>query len=740
MSDLTAKIRELARLLEEGLITQQQFETERDRLFAQHRDPSAPDAPPPQAAAAPPPRPAAPPPGAPRARSAGKPGMGRGKKIGVGAVLGLGLVAVIAVFFFMKAMKGGDIDEVASRLPDDTAQLMVFRGMGDLALEFKSTVDSVKGLPGANLAVEEIKKKAQPILGFDPTSVSAWLDSGLDFTRPWAFALSGMDPDSSPGTFWVPVSKPDAVLGMVLRVIAEDSSLEHAVDASGEHKVRERGRDVLAYRMVDDYLVFSFTTGRPDAAALSFRKVERDRSLAENPDFQKVLEGVGDDWHMFSYLSPQWLGFVMDVMPSSFGLKPVLIDTLGLRAIGGSTYLSDSSLKGRNVMTHFEGRGLHNVLSRRGEDALAKRLSGQPLFVSRVSLDPAGIWGLGVNLPMVGPELRKGATEIRRELGFDLKTDLIDVLGGNVSFIATKGGKMGVEFVAYTDLKDGKKAQATMDTVLTKAERATGGLLFTVERQDGVWVQVDEVVVGLSGDHLIVTNRPMSQIRREVAKGAKDSLLSNLPSRVRSELESGPAVYGYFDVHAAVSAVEDSAFLGREMGITDREALGMIKALLRGGSFSVQQSDEYLRIGYAFDAGPKGFGQGLIEVVTAVAIPNYVGMQYRAKRAEVPSNVDGIKTAQIAYDAQYDTYVEQTALYPTSRPGKEQLSWPSGSNFDDLGWGPDGKVRGAYRVVSTSSTDFLITGICDVDGDGIYATFTATKSINTTMVTPANVY
>ena len=54
--------------------------------------------------------------------------------------------------------------------------------------------------------------------------------------------------------------------------------------------------------------------------------------------------------------------------------------------------------------------------------------------------------------------------------------------------------------------------------------------------------------------------------------------------------------------------------------------------------------------------------------------------------------------------------------------------------FDTLGWGPDGKVRGRYKVTSTSTTDFLVVGECDEDGDGIVSRFTATKSINSTLV------
>ena len=130
----------------------------------------------------------------------------------------------------------------------------------------------------------------------------------------------------------------------------------------------------------------------------------------------------------------------------------------------------------------------------------------------------------------------------------------------------------------------------------------------------------------------------------------------------------------------------------------------------------------------------------IIGILAAIAIPNFVAMQYRAKRSEVPSNVDGIKTAQLAYDAAFDTFIQEASFQPDSSPGKGQRQWAPSSAFDTLGWGPDGQVRGSYKVVSTSSTDFLVTGVADVDGDGAQSGFTATKSINAAMTTGNDTY
>jgi type IV pilus assembly protein PilA len=130
----------------------------------------------------------------------------------------------------------------------------------------------------------------------------------------------------------------------------------------------------------------------------------------------------------------------------------------------------------------------------------------------------------------------------------------------------------------------------------------------------------------------------------------------------------------------------------------------------------------------------------IIGILAAIAIPNFVAMQYRAKRAEVPGNVDGIKTAELAYDAAFDTFVVEATFRPAAAVNKTQQTWVAGSAFDTLGWSPDGQVRGMYKVASTSSTDFLVTGECDVDGDAANARYTATKSVNATQSTANDIY
>ncbi len=129
----------------------------------------------------------------------------------------------------------------------------------------------------------------------------------------------------------------------------------------------------------------------------------------------------------------------------------------------------------------------------------------------------------------------------------------------------------------------------------------------------------------------------------------------------------------------------------------------------------------------------------IIGLLVAIAIPNFAAMQYRTKRAEVPTNVNGIKTAEIAYEAAFDAFVPETQFKPSSTVGKQAKTWTTGSHFDTLGWAPDGVVRGAYKITTTNN-NFKVIGICDVDGNGSQATYTAQKSTSTEQMSSNSIY
>ena len=130
----------------------------------------------------------------------------------------------------------------------------------------------------------------------------------------------------------------------------------------------------------------------------------------------------------------------------------------------------------------------------------------------------------------------------------------------------------------------------------------------------------------------------------------------------------------------------------------------------------------------------------LVCIVAAIGVPNFIEMQYRAQRAEVPTNLDGIRAAAMAYHSAHGRVMAEDIPRPDAFPGNRERPWKAGTRFDDLGWEPEGTVRGSYTISTVTATEYRIKGFCDVDGDGSQAVYIATGAESSHPQTEPSVY
>lgn len=133
----------------------------------------------------------------------------------------------------------------------------------------------------------------------------------------------------------------------------------------------------------------------------------------------------------------------------------------------------------------------------------------------------------------------------------------------------------------------------------------------------------------------------------------------------------------------------------------------------------------------------------IIGILAAIAIPNFITYQLRAKTSEAKTNIGGIKTSQEAFRASIDNYAILTATNPNRTPDTQKAAWDKTTvcntdcgrtnpgacaEFKCIGYEPAGQVyytyQGTHQVaMGTTVPEFALTATGDLDGDATYATF-----------------
>jgi type IV pilus assembly protein PilA len=119
----------------------------------------------------------------------------------------------------------------------------------------------------------------------------------------------------------------------------------------------------------------------------------------------------------------------------------------------------------------------------------------------------------------------------------------------------------------------------------------------------------------------------------------------------------------------------------------------------------------------------------IIGVLAAIAIPNFLRYQLKARATETLTHLKGIATTEDAYFSEHGSYVSVPTPVPAMPPGTSRAPWPSGSPFDVIGWAPEGGVVFQYMVSADDPSGigalsrFTAETTADLDNDGLYSFF-----------------
>ena len=131
----------------------------------------------------------------------------------------------------------------------------------------------------------------------------------------------------------------------------------------------------------------------------------------------------------------------------------------------------------------------------------------------------------------------------------------------------------------------------------------------------------------------------------------------------------------------------------------------------------------------------------IVAVLILVAIPLLLSGSKQGQAAEVPLNVNAIRTAEIQYHDAFNEYISaEAAPRAPHAVDPNPVAWAPSRGFKRLSWSPGTEaVVGSYAVIATSK-GFTVSGACDVDGDGARATYEASLEAEAKATSAENVY
>jgi type II secretory pathway pseudopilin PulG len=134
---------------------------------------------------------------------------------------------------------------------------------------------------------------------------------------------------------------------------------------------------------------------------------------------------------------------------------------------------------------------------------------------------------------------------------------------------------------------------------------------------------------------------------------------------------------------------------------------------------------------------------GLLALLAAIILPKVEEARKRTRRAEMQTNVRGIRTTLFA-----TSFTDPGPVFNGAGPSPRTDSqldmnavpWVGDAGFDFLGYQPDGDVRCNYEINVDDRENIFVRAHCDVDNDDQLSELLMSGSTNPHLTTPNEVY
>ena len=110
----------------------------------------------------------------------------------------------------------------------------------------------------------------------------------------------------------------------------------------------------------------------------------------------------------------------------------------------------------------------------------------------------------------------------------------------------------------------------------------------------------------------------------------------------------------------------------------------------------------------------------IIGILAAIAIPNFLRFQLKAKSSEGKTNLAAIRTAEQSYYSEFGSYVSSQGVSPANTTTSSKVAFTGTAGFNTIGWAPEGLVFFCYGVGAPApGTTFWATAMADIDANGV---------------------